>query len=273
MKKLMSIFFVVFNVINTFGQNLLHITNSTNVDFSLRRQSVINGEIRGTAYSNSGSIFLFFRVELVSKSDTVSVNAYVKKVVIESTISNQTRIFSSEKLEGLTSEMTAYIKKILESPISMDISAITGEVISVDTSKAVRFLTNVKWENFFDDFASSLFNFTTVKAHRKRALISKIKEGISEKIHYLLDSAAGGNNYFSFSGNRKINDKLVIAGSTVLRQCEFSLLGTLTVDTATHLISSKKTVYSGRGNNIILEKKMPFEINEIIESKIDFRLE
>jgi len=269
----MSIFFVVFNVINAFGQNLLHITNPTNVNFSLRKQSVINGEIRGTAYSNSGSIFLFFKVDLVSKNDTVSVNASVKKVVIESTTLNQTRIFSSEKQEGLTSEMTAYIKKILESPISMDISAKNGEVISVDTSKAVRFLTNVKWENFFDDFASSLFNFTTVKAHRKRTLISKTKEGISQKIHYLLDSAAAGKSYFSFSGNRKINDKLVIAGSTVLRQCEFSLLGTLTVDTATHLISSKKTVYSGRGNNIIREKKMPFEIQEVVESKIDFHFE
>jgi putative Holliday junction resolvase len=220
MKKLMSIFFVVFNVINAFGQNLLHITNSTNVDFSLRRQSVINGEIRGTAYSNSGSIFLFFRVELLSKNDTVTVNASVKKVMLESTISNQTRIYSSEKQEGLTSEMTAYIKKILESPISMDISAINGEVISVDTSKAVRFLTNVKWENFFDDFASSLFNFTTVKAHRKRALISKIKEGISEKIHYLLDSAAGGNNYFSFSGTRKINDKLVDKLMEIIKEVE-----------------------------------------------------
>jgi hypothetical protein len=36
---------------------------------------------------------------------------------------------------------------------------------------------------------------------------------------------------------------------------------------------SKKTVYSGKGNYSFQEMKMPLEINEIIESKIDFSLE
>jgi hypothetical protein len=134
--------------------------------------------------------------------------------------------------------MTAYIKKILESPISMEISAINGEVISIDTSKAVRFLTNIPWENFFVDFSSSMFYFTSAKLSGKRAVISKKSEGISEKIHYLLDSAAGGNNYFSFSGDRKTNAKQLIAGTTVLSKSDFTLSGTMAVNTATHLVLS-----------------------------------
>lgn len=273
MKFWIGIFFIFFIVFPTFGQDLLYNTSSRYVDFSLSKQSVIHGEIRGSAYTNSGSIFLFFRIELLSKNDTVTVNASVKKVILESTISNQIRIYSSEKQEGLTSEMTGYIKKILESPISMDISAINGEIISIDTSKAVRFLTNIPWENFFVDFSSSIFYFTSAKLSGKRAVISKKSEGVSEKLHYLLDSAAGGNNYFSFSGDRKTNAKKLIAGTTVLSKSDFTLSGTMAVNTTTHLVLSKKTVYSGKGNYSFQEVKMPFEINEIIESKIDFRLE
>lgn len=266
-------FFVVIYIIPAFGQYLPQINNPTIVDFSLSKQSVINGKIRESAYTNSGSIFLFFRVELLSKNDTVTVNASVKKVMWESTTSNQTRIYSSENQEGLTSEMTAYIKKILESPISMDVSAINGEVISIDTAKAVRFLTNLPWENFFIDFSSSMFYFTSAKLSGKRAVISKKSEGISEKIYYLLDSAARGNYYFSFSGDRKTNANKLFAGTTVLSKSDFTLSGTMAVDTATHLVLSKKTVYSGKSNYSIREMKMPLEINEIIESKIDFRLE
>jgi hypothetical protein len=270
MKKSILALFILFIAPPLFGQDLITNSSPKNVHFSLNKKYEISQNIRGSMYVRSGSIFLFFLLHLVPQKDTLIVNASVKKVILQSTIANQTRIFDSQKIEDSTSEMSYFIKRLLESSISMNLSSIDGELISIDTSKAVRFLTLVQWDNFFDDFYSYIFNFTSFKAKGSNILCSKNFEGLSEEINYLLDSSGGTTAYLSFSGNRKTKVEKKIAGSDVLQEYDFSISGTMKVDTATHLVLSKKTNYTGKGSLVMGNKKDPVELNQIIESVISF---
>ena len=270
MKKWIVAFFVFFNVLPVGGQDLTYSQRPKHINLSLNKQYVITQIIRGTEYAGSGNINLFFDVELLTPKDTFKINACVKKVILQSTIANQTRVFDSEKLADSASEMSVFFKRILRSPILMDVSASKGEIIGLDTSKAVEFLATVQWENFFDDFSSSIFNYISVAEVGRDTLSSKKSEGFSEEINYLLDSTSGGNRFFSITGNRKTNDERQIAGSKVFQEYDFTLTGVIKVDIASHFVLSKKTIYSGKGSMVIGDKKNSVTLNQVIESVISF---
>lgn len=270
MKKWILAFFVFFNILPLCGQDVLSTPKTRYLNLSLNKQYVTTQIIRETEYAMSGSINLFFDVELVPKNDTFKINASIKKVILQSTIANQTRVFDSEKLEDSASEMSVFFKRMLRSPILMDVSASNGEIIALDTSKAIEFMATVQWENFFDDFSSSIFNYISVIEVGRNMLLSKKSEGFSEEINYLLDSTSGGNRFFSITGIRKTNAERQIAGTKVFQEYDFTLSGTIKVDAASHFVFSKKTIYSGRGSILIGDKKNPVTLNQVIESAISF---
>lgn len=268
MRKWLGVICILFNALFVVGQDSLYKSDIKRLALTFSKQTQFSEKINASVITTKGSISLFFDIELATKHDTITLNASIKKLSIESTIANKIRMLNSENPEDLSGESGLIIKSILASPVILKVSANNGQLIWFDTSKADRLLTFMPWENFIYDFASSIFTVANISNNQKQLVFSKKSDQISEQIHFLFDSTSAQIKYYSFSGSRTTNAEKMVAGISVIQQIDFNLEGSMQEDSLTRLLLNKKTIYSGKGNLIFGSRKNPIEVKQVIESKI-----